>query len=131
MPLMLNTHTHTHTHTRARARARDSPLMLSDVCRGLWVDVLYACVCVCVCVRVYTHRWVSADIQERYGIASNASDAWEQNGGGTFTRRTDKAGVRVCVRFVQPSTVTHTHTRRGQCQLSTHVCVCLCVCVCV
>ena len=36
-------------------------------------------------------------ISEQYGIAGSAEDAWEQNGGGTFTFKIDKSGEQQCM----------------------------------
>ena len=41
-------------------------------------------------------RWVDAAICQKYGIADNAPDAWTQGGGGKFTFKIDKSGLK-CV----------------------------------
>mmetsp|Transcript_2890 Transcript_2890/g.7014 ORF Transcript_2890/g.7014 Transcript_2890/m.7014 type:complete len:278 (+) Transcript_2890:40-873(+) len=37
--------------------------------------------------------WLSEDIRSRYGIARNATQAWEENGGGKFKYKISKADV--------------------------------------
>lgn len=38
------------------------------------------------------HGWVNPEVCERYGLAGNADEAWEGNGGGTFTFKINKKG---------------------------------------
>lgn len=36
--------------------------------------------------------WVNPSVREEFGIASNADEAWQSQGGGKFTRKIDKKG---------------------------------------
>lgn len=37
--------------------------------------------------------WVNPTVREMYGIATNAQEAWDSQGGGTFSRKIDKKGM--------------------------------------
>lgn len=37
--------------------------------------------------------WVNPTVREEFGIASNAQEAWESQGGGKYTRKIDKKGT--------------------------------------
>ncbi|KAK9808530.1 hypothetical protein WJX73_005273 [Symbiochloris irregularis] len=39
------------------------------------------------------HGWVCPEICARYGVAGNAAEAWEQNGGGKFTFKIDRSAI--------------------------------------
>ena len=59
------------------------PQIMLELCSSL----------ICPHVSLVACRWVDAAICQQYGIASCATDAWNQNGGGKFSFKIDKSGT--------------------------------------